>query len=205
MEILWIALYVALSFLIGSIPFSLLLVRLVKHKDVRAYGDGNPGAYNAWMSGGWQVGIFAAALDVSKGFFPAYFAQAAGIESWSLLIIALAPILGHIFSPFLHRHGGKGIATSLGVWLALGGLPAIVAFALLTISSMLIIDDHAWNVMFGMVGLIAFSIFYHKALWFGVAVMINLVLLIYSHRRELSQPIAFRSRLRDAIVRRRNS
>ena len=108
-----------ISFLIGAIPFSSLLVHIFARKNIRDYGDGNPGASNAFRAGGKVIGITALILDSFKGVIPAAI-WAGRLAVWQEILIAIAPVIGHAFSPFLKFRGGKGIATSFGIWMGLG-------------------------------------------------------------------------------------
>ena len=107
------------AFFLGAIPFSVICGKLIAKKDIREFGDGNPGAANAFRAGGLKTGVPAVILDVLKGFLPVWLAKEAGFESYPLALVALAPILGHAFSPFLKFRGGKAIAATYGAWLAL--------------------------------------------------------------------------------------
>ena len=101
--------WTAIGFFCGAIPFSVLLARLYAGADISRVGDGNPGAANAWRAGGWRVGALAMALDFLKGAVPVAAARfLGGARDWELVPIALAPVLGHAFSPFLSGRGGKG-------------------------------------------------------------------------------------------------
>jgi len=118
------------SFLLGSIPFG-YLIALFKGIDIRKYGSGNVGATNVARVLGKKYGIAVYILDFLKGFIPTFIAvKNFGIESWVTTAIGLSPILGHMFSPFLHFRGGKGVATSSGVLLALSPLLGFLALAL---------------------------------------------------------------------------
>lgn len=113
------AIWIALAFLSGSLPFSVWLGRLAG-KNIRQYGDGNPGATNAWKAGGAFWGAAAIVLDFGKGAIPVLFANfVVGLEGWSLTAVALAPILGHAYSPFLRFQGGKALAVTFGIWCGL--------------------------------------------------------------------------------------
>lgn len=112
--------WVILGFALGSIPFSLLVGKFALHTDIRSLGDGNPGGFNVWKAGGRIWAILAVLLDGFKGAIPvglAYYVY--GVNSWLLIPVALAPLLGHIFSPFLKFRGGKGLSTTFGIWLGL--------------------------------------------------------------------------------------
>jgi len=190
------------GYLLGSIPFSLIVGQLFCKKDIRTYGDGNPGAYNAWHTGGWPVGLLAIVLDVGKGILPIYFAREySGLPNWGLLIVALSPILGHIFTPFLHFHGGKAVATTLGVWVGLTGLYGIVAFAAFVFLGSLVQQDHAWFVINGMLGIVAYLLVTHSPVWLIGTALINGTLMVFTHHRELSQPIQFKENVKSFLAR----
>jgi acyl phosphate:glycerol-3-phosphate acyltransferase len=112
--------WVVIGFSLGSLPFSLWIGRLALRTDIRKLGDGNPGGFNVWKAGGRFWAVLAVLLDGFKGAIPvglAYYVY--GVDSWSLVPVALAPLVGHIFSPFLKFRGGKGLATTFGIWLGL--------------------------------------------------------------------------------------
>jgi len=122
-------LFLLVGFLAGSVPFGLLLVKLAGKGDVRSVGSGNIGATNAARAGGKWLGVLTLALDAAKGFLPVFFARlcfAADDGPLSLrpdaiaAFVALAAVLGHMFTPWLRFRGGKGVATSLGAALAFG-------------------------------------------------------------------------------------
>ena len=106
------------AFLCGSIPFGLVLVKLAGKGDVREHGSGNIGATNVSRVGGKALGILTLLLDILKGFLPVFLASRAGIVSAYLPLLALVAVLGHVFTPWLKFQGGKGVATALGVILA---------------------------------------------------------------------------------------
>lgn len=114
------------SFIIGGIPFGYILTRLAGIGDIRDIGSGNIGATNVLRTGNKKIAIFTLFLDVFKGFLvvfctPFLFPDlAVSLES-----VALITILGHIYSPFLMFKGGKGVATALGVLLALSPYMAL--------------------------------------------------------------------------------
>ena len=106
------------AFLCGSIPFGLLLVKLSGKGDVRAHGSGNIGATNVSRVGGKALGVVTLLLDILKGFLPVFVAKKLGVGADLLALMALAAVLGHVFTPWLKFQGGKGVATALGVILA---------------------------------------------------------------------------------------
>jgi glycerol-3-phosphate acyltransferase PlsY len=90
------------GFLMGALPFSVWLACLMLRTDIRAFGDGNPGAANARRAGTWRVGIPTLLLDFLKGAVRVSLAHYVfEVSGWGLVAVALAPVLGHAFSPFL--------------------------------------------------------------------------------------------------------
>ena len=130
----WLA--ILISFLIGSIPTAYLMGR-ARGIDIRQHGSCNVGATNAFRVLGKGWGIACLILDMLKGLLPTAFLFSAALfrpggmpaEGW-LWLIGLAAIAGHMFTPFLGFRGGKGVATTLGVVLAIAPLPMIIVFLL---------------------------------------------------------------------------
>ena len=121
--LLWISI-LTLAYLLGSIPFGLVLVFAVRRQDVRTTGSGNIGATNVARSGGKTLGLLTLLLDALKGYaavlIAMHFAPSiAGAPSNLAIAAAIAAVLGHVFPVWLKFKGGKGIATALGVFLAL--------------------------------------------------------------------------------------
>jgi glycerol-3-phosphate acyltransferase PlsY len=119
---------ILLAYLIGSISVSTLLVRVVKRVDIRSYGSGNAGATNTLRLLGWKYGILVLLLDALKGAVSVYVAYAFTHHSLPVEYVAgLAVIVGHNWPIFFGFRGGKGIATTIGVFLVLLPLPALLA------------------------------------------------------------------------------
>jgi glycerol-3-phosphate acyltransferase PlsY len=131
------------SYLIGSIPFSYLIVRLVAHTDIRQHGSRNVGATNVVRAAGRLPGIIALLLDIAKGyaaiaiarwivsrpdwpFPPASGSPIYSLEMW-ISLAGLIAVLAHMYPVWLRFQGGKGVATAAGVFLALD--PLVVAAA----------------------------------------------------------------------------
>lgn len=117
------------AYLLGSISFSILIVKLVQGLDVRLVGSGNAGATNALRAAGRRAGAAVLALDVAKGVTAVAVPRAFDAPPAVVGGAAVAVVVGHVFPIFFGFRGGKGVATSAG---ALGTLaPAAMAFALL--------------------------------------------------------------------------
>jgi glycerol-3-phosphate acyltransferase PlsY len=120
------ALWLAGAYLLGSIPTGLLLGKLYGI-DVRSEGSGNIGATNLYRTVGRKVGIITLFGDCLKGFLPVMLAWQLGLGEPLQAWIGLAAFCGHVFSIFLLFKGGKGVATALGVYLALAPLSVLGA------------------------------------------------------------------------------
>lgn len=124
----------AFSWLLGTIPFSLVIGRLVAGIDLRQHGSGNVGATNVARTLGARWGVLALLLDAAKGAVPVWllpilFAIPEGAETNMRVLCGVAAVLGHMFPPWLNFRGGKGVATALGVVIVLA--PAAMGIALL--------------------------------------------------------------------------
>jgi glycerol-3-phosphate acyltransferase PlsY len=118
------------AYLIGSIAFGILVSKLYGLPDPRTVGSGNIGATNVARSGKKMAAILTLLGDVFKGWFPVWIALQSGMLMWVVSGVGLAVFFGHLY-PIYHRFkGGKGVATALGVMLAIS--PVLGAAALLT-------------------------------------------------------------------------
>lgn len=127
----WLVL-AGVGYLMGSIPFALLVGKLWAGVDIRRGGSGNVGATNLFRLTGWAPGLLAFLLDFGKGWVPALVAAQMGGPAAGLLI-GLAAVAGHNWSVYLRGRGGKGAATSLGVLFAVAPVGALVAVALFVV------------------------------------------------------------------------
>ncbi|MEE9218252.1 MAG: glycerol-3-phosphate 1-O-acyltransferase PlsY [Acidobacteriota bacterium] len=122
------------SYLLGGVPFGLLVSRAFGH-DPRRHGSGNIGATNVNRVAGRLAGVLTLALDVGKGALPVWLASRVLDEPLGPAGAALAAVAGHVFTPYLRFRGGKGVATAAGAFAVLTPLPALIAlgvFLLLT-------------------------------------------------------------------------
>ncbi len=117
------------AYLLGGIPFSYLAGRMARGVDLREVGSGNLGATNAMRELGWHWGLGVLLLDAAKGWAAVALALHFAGPGWLTVIAGLAAVLGHSFTPYLGFKGGKGVATSTGVFLTLA--PAVTGLALL--------------------------------------------------------------------------
>ena len=114
-----------LGYLLGSIPFGLVVTRLAGQGDIRRIGSGNIGATNVLRTGSKGLAALTLLFDVAKGWAAAAIAQRWGLQAG--LVAGLCVILGHMFPVWLSFRGGKGVATALGVLMALTWPVALAA------------------------------------------------------------------------------
>jgi len=116
------------SYLAGAVPFGMIIARKVADMDITQRGSGNIGATNVARELGLKWGLLTLLLDLLKGFIPvSLFAVFSPNQDLGLAVIGLSALLGHQFSVFKKFRGGKGVATALGVYLALAPLSTLVA------------------------------------------------------------------------------
>jgi acyl phosphate:glycerol-3-phosphate acyltransferase len=117
---------VGAAYLIGSISFAVLLVRLRTGQDIRAVGSGNAGATNVLRSHGKVLGVAVAALDIAKGAAAVLLVRTVTADPRYAAGAALAVVVGHVFPLFYGFRGGKGVATALGAFAVLAPLATLV-------------------------------------------------------------------------------
>lgn len=199
------AVLILLAFLSGSLPFSYWIGRLGLGRDIRSVGDGNPGATNVLRAGGRTWGGVALLLDLLKGALPVGLIHLGlGIAGWPLALAAVAPILGHAFSPFLNFRGGKAVAVTAGVWAGLTAWegPTIAGLTLLLAYAVVRVDG--WAVMGAMIGM-GLYFWFTPPTWNGllarpdlVTVLLpvwicNVIILAWKHRQDLAQAPGLRA------------
>ena len=121
----------AVAYLLGSLPFSVWIGKIFFKKDVREHGSGNAGATNTWRVFGWKAGLPVLLLDTGKGFGATYLPYLLsslttdpGLMLWFRIGCGMAAAIGHIYPVFAGFHGGKAVATLLGVVVGLMPLAA---------------------------------------------------------------------------------
>lgn len=141
------------AYLLGACPFSLWIGAKALHRDIRQFGDGNPGASNVFRAGGkgWEVAAIVA--DIVKGIPVILLAELClGFTGPVLFLIAFCAVLGHAFSPFLNFRGGKALAVFGGTLFALQQWDIVICMALLFSIGFLLIGSDSWIVIIGSIG-----------------------------------------------------
>jgi glycerol-3-phosphate acyltransferase PlsY len=174
------------AFWLGACPFSVWVGHRFLGREIRGYGDGNPGAANVMRAGGRKSFGFAVLLDIAKGVPFVYLAHAVwGFPDMAVVVVGLSAILGHAFSPLLGFKGGKSIAVTGGVLLALPNYEILFAFIVFLLISFLFIERDAWIVIVGTAGTLAYLVITKGNSWESVFVLGVLVILTVKHFNDL--------------------
>ena len=124
----------AFGYLLGSVPFAVIVSRAFRLADPRSFGSGNPGATNVLRSGSKSAALLTLIGDAAKGWLAMLIAEKAGAGGTAVAVAGVAAFVGHVFPFTLRFRGGKGVATALGVLLAFSGaLAGSVAALWLTV------------------------------------------------------------------------
>ena len=191
-----VLLWVGLGFLLGAMPFSVWLGLLIVNTDIRHYGDGNPGAVNVFRAGGRKAGYFATLLDLAKGVPFVFMAHSLfKLPEAAVMLVALSAILGHAFSPLLQLRGGKSIAVSFGVLFALPQHEIVVTFAAFLVLGILFIETHAWVVILGTAGTLAYITVTGANPWQSLFIFSVLIVFAIKHFGNLQTVPRFKVKL----------
>lgn len=128
-----VSLTILIAYLLGAVPFGLLIARTYGVPDLRNVGSGNIGATNVYRAAGLRASLWVYILDVSKGALAVFIAtrianDVIGHELF-LVLVAIATVLGHVFPVYLGFRGGKGVATALGCLLVIMPVETLIALA----------------------------------------------------------------------------
>ena len=184
--------WIAIGFISGSVPWALLIGKRLVGKDIRSVGDGNPGVANSWKLGGWPLGVLSLVLELGKSFVPVYLAirflgQPSGaISQVGLAFVALAPVLGHGWSPFLKFRGGKALATTWGSWIAITNGGAFLVGCVLLGSAHVFQKNHALTVTICLTGFLVVFAPLQIQLYIPLFWILNFAVVVYKHRAEYS-------------------
>jgi len=186
-ELLYATAMAVCAFGLGACPFSVWLGLRFLGKDIRNYGDGNPGAVNVFRAGGRKLGCLAVILDVAKGIPFVFLAHSFfGLSEVAIIVVALSAILGHAFSPLLGWKGGKSVAVTFGVLIALPQHEILIAFVIFILLGFLFIEIDAWTVMLGPVGSLAYLVATRGISWESLFMLCVFAILAIKHLDELN-------------------
>ncbi len=183
-----IILILTLAYLLGSIPFSLIIARLFKGIDIRNHGSGNIGATNVLRTVGKKGAALALIADILKGVLPVLFAVFV-LEGVWIAATAVLVVLGHVFPIFAGFKGGKGVATSLGALIVI--IPAGVTISLVVWLLILAVFRYASLAsILTAIALPAICWGLKTPLAFTAAASINAVIIIFKHTGNIKRLIA---------------
>ena len=188
-----LSLWFFVSFFSASIPWSLIIGFIFSKQDIRTIGDKNPGGTNTLKLAGIKVGLIAITLDILKSFFPIYFAIIFGFDGFQLAILCFAAISGSIFSPFLRFNGGKSLAVSCGIWMAISSGMIGPLICLIMAFSHLIQKTHLWTILSGWLGILIWVLIFSLSIEYIVIFIINFILVMFKHKNEFNQKIILRN------------
>ncbi len=175
------------AFWLGACPFSLWIGLFCMGKDIRNYGDGNPGSANVFRAGGQALAWLSVLLDTAKGIPFVLLAHSFfALPEASVMAIMLCAIMGSVFSPFLHFKGGKSVAVTFGTLLGL--LPEgelLLLFIVFICIGALLMSNHAWVVMSGPIGSLVYLLVTGAMFWKLLLMLCILVLLGIKHHSSL--------------------
>lgn len=179
---------IALAYLLGSIPTSFWLGKLVKGIDIREHGSKNPGATNALRVLGKPLGFITLLVDILKGTAAVLVAmKLLGITlDWQLLLVGLAAVSGHIFTLFLRFKGGKGVATTFGIFLALAPWATIYTLGIFII----VVTLSRYVSLGSIISAVCFPLFIYlldgNILYTALAILIG-TFIIWRHRSNIQR------------------
>ena len=173
-----------ISYLVGSIPNALWIGKVFKGLDVRNYGSGNVGATNASRVLGWKLGVLVLLLDVLKGAVFVYIAKLINLDDIYLVLVSLAPILGHSYSIYLKFKGGKAVATSLGVFAVLVPKVILVLLVIFLITVFLTQYVSVASITVALLLPIFTFILYNNTIYTIFSLIIGL-LVVYKHKSNI--------------------
>ena len=174
------------AFLLGSCPCSVWVGRILLHTDIRRQGDGNPGATNVFRAGSVPAGVLAVVLDIGKGIpFVVLARTVLGLGAMESVCIGLAAILGHAFSPFLGFKGGKALAPTAGVIIALADAPLFWSFFFSALLFFAILEDRPWLVVLTPVASLVYLLLSGDSGWYALFMLGVATLFIFKQAPDI--------------------
>ena len=184
-------LLILLAYVVGSVPFAVVVSRAMGLRDPRSYGSGNPGATNVLRSGNKSAAALTLVGDAAKGWFAVWLAARLSAPQATVALTALAVFLGHLYPVFLRFKGGKGVATALGVLLAIQPWLALACAA----TWLIVAACFRYSSLAALVAAVFAPVYYvfgSGVAWYatpelGLAVGAISLLLIYRHRANIAR------------------
>ena len=186
------------AYLLGSLSFAVIVTRVMGLSDPRTYGSKNPGATNVLRSGSKVAAIVTLLLDAVKGWVPVvlvrWFGKPYGLEDGTIALVGLAAFLGHLWPVFFRFHGGKGVATALGVLVGISGWLGLAT----ALTWLLVAVAFRYSSLASLVAAILAPVLYlllDGVKWYAeqsitVAIAAMAFLLVWRHRENISRLLA---------------
>ena len=191
MNYLYYFILAIISYFVGNFS-SARIVAKSKHDDITKHGSGNPGTLNTWRAFGFWAGIITFVLDMIKGLVPVLIAYYAfkhidGCSSEIAVYVAgFSVVLGHIFPVLHHFKGGKGIATSIGVFLVANWWVGLIVFAVMIVGMLFIKYASIFTIGFVVIMGIVEICLVNPANWINYILICGiLILVLYAHRANI--------------------
>ncbi len=168
--------FAAIAYLLGSIPFAILVTRARAGVDVRSSGSGHAGATNTMRAAGWIPGIIVLVADVGKGYLAVWLAVSFGGTEAAPIIAAACVVIGHCWPIFAGFRGGMGMASGAGALLAVWPLGFVLAIGLGSALQLLIKHSARGNVVTGLLIMPLWALLGANGMQLGVALAVGLVI-----------------------------
>jgi glycerol-3-phosphate acyltransferase PlsY len=182
-----IILVILISYILGSIPFGYIVSKLVKKIDIRDYGSGNIGATNTLRILGPFMALIVLIGDIGKGYLSIYLTHFISHDNLFILTVAgLAVICGHDWSLFLKFKGGKGVATTFGVILALNPMISILA-AIVWVIVIITTKYASLSSISALISIVIFTILFKQPYEYIIFSIIILILTIVRHKENIKR------------------
>ena len=188
MDLLLVAVYMIVAYLLGSISTAVITCRLMGLPDPRTEGSKNPGATNVYYIGGKKAAFITLLGDALKGLLPVFSAVVTGFGEPASAFVAMAAFLGHIYPIFYGFKGGKGVATALGVILALSWPVALATVA----TWLAVVYIFRLSSMGALVSALVSPLYFYYldgSLWFTAAGSMMALILTWRHRSNIRKII----------------
>ena len=173
------------AYLLGSVSSAVIVSKIFRLDDPRKVGSGNPGATNVLRSGNKAAAALTLIGDVLKGVIPVVLAQQAGVTPGILALVAIAAFMGHLYPIFFGFKGGKGVATAIGVYVALSWkLLAVFALVWIAVAAITRYSSLAALLASAVTGVASFAVFNQKIELQLVGAVFVIVAFTFQRHRE---------------------
>ena len=179
-------LLIILGYFLGSIPWGYLFCK-AKGIDIRQVGSGATGGTNVSRVLGMKAGILVSILDVVKAVIPVYLAMKFLFFDWQIILVAITPILGHIFPVWLNFKGGKGVASTFGVLFLLLGWQAVSVLILIQVLVLVSVRIMSFSSLTMASFIPAVALFFSNSLSFYILGLVLFILVWWTHRENLQR------------------